>query len=57
MSHPEISNSDHQFSSGALSKKKRERRLLFKNNKSRFENMLVSGTEEALILKIKGIFE
>ena len=27
------------------------------NNKSSFENILVSSTEEALILKIKGIFE
>ena len=50
-----FSNSGHQFFLGALSKEKEDD--FSGNNKSRFENIFVSGTEKALILKTKGIFE
>ena len=55
MPYSEISNNDHQFF-GSLKSKKKEDDFL-ENNKSRFENISVSSTEEALILKTKGIFE
>ena len=42
MPHSETSNGDHQFF-GALSKKKDD---LFMNNKSSYENILVSDAEE-----------
>ena len=43
---------------GALSKKKERKEDDFSGNKkSRFENILVSGAKEALILKTRGIFE
>ena len=42
--HSEISNSDHQFFLGALSKKEDD---FFGKNKLSFENIWILGTEEA----------
>ena len=55
MPYSEISNSDHQFFGSLKSKKKEDG--FSRNNKSRFENIFVLGSEEALISKTNGIFE
>ena len=52
MPYLEISNSDHQLFWDLKSKKKYDSSG---NNKSKFENISVSGVEEALILKTKWI--